>query len=79
MRCQDTYLYVRSWIYEQSLICYFLNIVLACCLLVIGRTEGTTGARGAVWARYMQGVTEGENFKKSARSTTGKIFFARFF
>lgn len=40
MRCQDTYLYVRSWIYEQSLICYFLNIVLACCLLVIGRTEG---------------------------------------
>ena len=41
MRCQDTYLYARSWIYEQSLICYFLNIVLVYPVRCqIGGTEG---------------------------------------
>lgn len=40
MRCQDTYLYARSWIYEQSLICYFLNIVLVYLSSVDRRDRG---------------------------------------
>lgn len=44
LRCQDTYLYARSWIYEQSLICYFLNMVLVYPVRCqIGGTEGATG------------------------------------
>lgn len=58
LRCQDTYLYARSWIYEQSLICYFLNIVLVYPVRCqIGGTEGRDRA-GQI------GGTEGGNFKK---------------
>ena len=72
LRCQDTYLCTWSWIYEQSLICYFLNMVLVYPVRCqIGGTEGRE--------QCMQGGTGGENLKKSAHSTPQKKYFFRVF
>lgn len=82
LRCLDTYLYVRGWIYEQSLICYFLNIVLACCLLVIGRTEGVTGRDRSAGQRSGNGVCRaGQRAKisKNRRAARRKKSFLRAF
>lgn len=68
LRCLDTYLCTWGWIYEQSLICYFFNVVLVYCPPVqIGGTEGVTGH------------DRGRNFKKIGVQHDGKNFFARFF
>ena len=83
MRCQDTYLYARSWIYEQSLICYFLNIVLAYPVRCqIGKTEGVTGRDRSAGQRSGNGVCRtGQRAKisKNRRAARRKKSFLRAF
>lgn len=79
LRCLDTYLYAWSWIYEQSLICYFLNIVLVYPVSVDrqdrGHDRGTRCCLGAVYA----GRDRGRKFQKIGAQHDGKNLFCAFF
>lgn len=83
MRCQDTYLYARSWIYEQSLICYFLNMVLVHPVRVRsagqrarqGGTDRRDRGAGTVYA----GRDRGRKFQKIGVQHDGKNLFCALF
>ena len=78
MRCQDTYLYARSWIYEQSLICYFLNIVLVYLSSVDRRDRGRDRA-GQIGGHGVCRAGQRAEFSKNRGAARRKNFFCALF
>lgn len=78
LRCQDTYLYARNWIYEQSLICYFLNIVLVYLSSVDRRDRGRDRA-GQIGGHGVCRAGQRAEFSKNRGAARRKKFFCALF